>query len=153
MLDVYAINGETKAILCKQDLAYRTLIYEGDCIISSTHSLQEILADNCRRHGSSLEGRLEYAEYVLHTSIKLPITVHPLKGIFMVPIRSLNSENSGVISYYQVKRYRPLRNQNRTHIQFKDRTDLIIDVSYPSFDRQYKKTGQLIADFITLIDH
>ncbi|HLS20035.1 MAG TPA: competence protein ComK [Bacillota bacterium] len=148
MLDVYAINRQTKAILCKQDLAYRTLIYEGSRKISSIHSLKKILDINCTRHGASLEGRLKFAEYVLRTSIKLPITVHPRKGIFMVPIRSLSSEKSGVISYYQIKKYQPLNDKNRTHIRFRDGTDLIIDVSFASFNMQYKKTGQLIASLL-----
>jgi len=144
---VYTINQRTKAILCTPELTTRTLIYEGSRKFQSIHCLKKILDVNCTSNGSSLKGRLQFAEHVLRTKIKLPVAVHPRLGIFMFPIRSLNAKKSGVIAYYQIKKYQPLSN-NRTHIYFKDGSDLILDVSGASFDNQYKKTGQLIAKLL-----
>lgn len=152
MLDVYTINRQTKALLCKQDSTYRTLIYEGSRKKRSIHSLKRILDVNCTWNGSTLDGRLKFAKYVLRTSQKLPIAVSPRKGIFMIPIRSIRSKKCGVISYYQIKKFQPLNEKSKTHILFKDGLDLMIDISFASFNRQYKKTGQLIANLLQPVD-
>src|SRR5699024_8431399 len=114
---------------------------EGNRKLQSTHCLKKILDVNCTSNGSSLNGRLQFAEHVLRTNIKLPVTVHPRLGIFMIPIRSLKTAKCGVIAYYQIKKYQSLSN-NKTHVYFKDGSDLILDISGGSFDNQYKKTGQ-----------
>lgn len=150
MLRVYTINQETKAILYKRNLTNCTWIFEGKKQQPTTNPLMRILNQSCLENGSSLKGRLDYAKKILQTSSKLPIAVSPLKRIFMVPIRSLRNKETGVISYYHIKRYIPLReqrDQTRTLIIFKDGTDLSINVSYPSFKEQYSKTGHLIASY------
>src|SRR5699024_5888839 len=104
MITVYRIKESTKAILSKFDsTTTKALIYESINKIPSPYSLKDILDENCLEHGSSLEGRLNYAKHILRTSIKLPVIIHPGKRIFMIPIRSLNSQKSGVISYYQIR--------------------------------------------------
>lgn len=145
MINVHTIKRSTKAILSKTNSnTIKTMIYEDTNQIPSPYSLKEILDKNCLDNGSSLIGRLNYAEHILRTSVKLPITIHPGKRIFMIPIRSLDSQKSGVISYYQIHNY--LASQNGTDIYFYDGTKLSIDVSEKSFNMQYKKTGQLIAN-------
>jgi|SRR5690625_1140082 len=144
MVNIYRIRQSTKAIISKTgSKTTKTYIYEDINKVPSPYSLQEILNKNCLEHGSSLEGRLNYAEHILRTSVKLPIIIHPGKRIFMIPTRSLSSAKSGVISYYQIQDY--VATNKGTNILFHDGTRLEIDVSETSFNMQYKKTSQLIA--------
>lgn len=140
---MYNITQDTKALLCQKHSPYPTIIYERNEQIKSKQRLIDILSHNCLQHGSSLNGRFEFAEETLGTKVKLPIIVNPEMGIFMVPIRSLRNESCGVLSYYQIKRYES--KFRGTYIKFHDGTDTYIDISWRSFDQQFKKTSHLIA--------
>ena len=144
MLNVYKICRETKAILSKDHSCYGSLILEGPREIYSIHRPEKILDVNCLSNGSSLKGRQEYAQKVLKTKVKVPIPVYPRNGIFMVPTKSMRSRDCGFLSYYQIKHFEP--NGKGTYVHFFDGSGIVVNISQSSFNMQYKKTGQLIAN-------
>lgn len=144
MLQVYKIRRETNAILSKDHTLYRSLILEGAKKIPSIHGPEKILEDNCIHNGASLEGRQQSAQEILQTKIKVPIPVFPNCGIFMVPTKSLKSKDCGLFSYYQIRNFE--QRDRGTFVRFYDGSGVVVNVSKSSFNMQYKKAGQLIAN-------
>lgn len=149
MLPVYQISKSTKALISEHSNSYNTRILDTKGEELSTHKLEHILAKSCLSYGSEIEGAKKYVSGILQTKINLPIPVFPMKGIYMFPTTSLSNNNCVILSYFQIKFYKEV-NQH-VFVRFYDGTELYIKVSFYTFDRQFKKTAQVIVESQRLI--
>src|SRR5699024_6497024 len=95
---------------------------------------------------SSLDGREEYAVKILKTRSKLPVLVDEDNEVYMFPTMSKRNKNCIWLSYYHIHDYKGV--DDRTFITFKDGAFLYVNSSIFSFDLQFKKTSQVIAQSI-----
>ena len=133
------------AIISKNTGYYRTKIIEEDKIKHSTLSPIQILNYNCTINGAALEGRIQTVETILKSKTKLPIPIHPKKGIYLFPTISMKRKSCVWISYFHVKDHGD--RDKRTYIQFKNNKFFYVNISVNQFDQQMKRTGQVIAYF------
>lgn len=144
MMPVYQISKSTKALISENYNTYNTRILDTKGEKLSNHKLEHILAKNCLNYGSAIEGTKKYVSKILQTKINLPIPVFPIKGIFMFPTTSLSNDDCVMLSYFQIKFYKKIN--EHVFVRFHDETDLSLNVSHYTFDRQFKKTAQVIAE-------
>lgn len=137
------ITSQTKAILTKNNNYYRSKIYEGNKVLYSIDSPLKILQDNCLEGGASLAGRKKASQNILNSASKLPVPVDPNKGIYMFPSASKKNKLVIWLAYYQVHSYES--RDDITYVLFSDGSGLFVPVSFGVFDRQFKRTSQVIA--------
>lgn len=140
---VYIIKQQTKAILSKDSAYYHALIIEGQRERHSIYHPEQIIDHSCILYGSTLDGRRNAAKKILKISSKVPISVIPEEGVYMLPTSSIKSKNCAWLSYYQISDYE--QRDNKTYVTFSDGTGLFVSTSERSFDLQMKRTSQLIA--------
>ena len=139
----YIITVDTKAIMHKDSNYYRTLILEGKEEKKSQATVLEILNRNCLDYGASFKGRRETSSYYLHSNNKLPIAVHPAKGIYFFPTASLTNKDCVWLAYHHIKRI--IKSEDKTYVLFHDGTGIYINSSYYTVDNQKKRTSELIV--------
>jgi|SRR5690625_3240948 len=133
------------AIIGENTGYYRTKIIEEDKVKHSPHSPLQILDHNCIINGASLEGRSHTVRKILRSKTKLPIPIQPKKGIYMFPTISMKNTNCVWISYFHVKNHED--RDKKTYIQFENNKHFYVNTSANQFDRQMKRTSQVIAYF------
>ncbi|WP_077329275.1 competence protein ComK [Virgibacillus siamensis] len=140
---VYIINQHTKAILMKDSSYYRSLILDNQGERHSKYWPEEIIDHSCLPYFSSLEGRRKSVKKLVKIHNKVPIPVIPGKGVYMLPTASAKSMDCVWLSYYQIERYE--QQGDKTYVEFRDGTGLYINTSEKAFDKQFQRTGDVIA--------
>lgn len=139
----FKITKDTKAIFFCDTGYYRSKILESNEEVCSVRCPVTLLADSCIDYMASLEGREVVAEEILNSRHKLPIAVSPKHGIYFFPTLSKRNRDCAWFSYYHIANYYEV--DNRTLVVFTDNTFIYVQASVLVFDRQFKRTSQLIA--------
>ncbi|WP_158595142.1 competence protein ComK [Oceanobacillus piezotolerans] len=145
MKRLYTITEETKIIRKNDSAYYRSHIIETTKEEPSPYSPTQIINLNCKKYGSTLDGRKEVVSDILKSSSKLPIPVVPQRGIFMIPTASVTSEKCIWVSYHQIKDYD--ESDDKTIIFFQDGTSTFLNVTPNIFDNQFKRSSQVVVHF------
>ncbi|WP_156290904.1 competence protein ComK [Oceanobacillus salinisoli] len=151
MYHIYMVTRETKMlILMESSMYYRSLIIEEnqetDNSSKYSHFKPEQIIDyNCKRYGSTLNGRKEVVKEILHSSSKIPIPIIPHLGIYIFPTASNKNKNCVWLAYHHIKDYK--EHNDKTMVSFFDGTGMEINSSTSVFDRQYKRASQVIVHF------
>ncbi|MBP1948812.1 competence protein ComK [Virgibacillus litoralis] len=140
---VYIITQQTKAILTHDSSYYRSRILETQRESHSIHRPEQIIDHTCLLYGSTLEGRRAAVKDILKINSKVPVPIIPGKGVFMLPTSSTKNKDCVWLSFYQIKGYE--QRDGQTYIVFNDGTGLYVNTSEKSFDLQFKRTSQVIA--------
>src|SRR5699024_5181905 len=90
---IFAITQNTKAIITNQSDYFKTVILEGKYKHYSTHRAEKILDVNCIHFGSSLTGRRTAVRNLFKIYNKIPVSVNPLQGVYMMPTSSVKSKD------------------------------------------------------------
>lgn len=140
---VYIISPKTKAIIAKDSAYYRSHILEENRERFTIHKPEQIIDHSCLVYGSTLEGRRKAVKDVLKSASKLPISVIPENGVFMIPTASIKSKGCVWVAYHHIDDYE--QRDDKTYIAFRDQTGIYINTSENTFDSQYKRTSQVIV--------
>ncbi len=77
---------------------------------------------------------------------KVPLMVNPTLSILMIPTTSPNQNSCKWLNFIQIDQYRPTKKQ--TKIRFRNGDDVILPISYYTFDQQMSKAAKLIGIYI-----
>lgn len=143
LTQIFIITQATKAIIAKDSAYYRSLILEGKNEQHSFHKPEQILDNSCLQYGSSLSGRRMSAKLTLKANSKIPVSVIPEQGVYMLPTSSVKNKDCVWFSYYHIDYYE--QRDQKTYVSFTDGSGLYVNTSHSSFDLQYKRTSQIIA--------
>lgn len=102
----------------------------------------EIMDDSCRYFGSSYEGRKEGAKSILGVEYKVPIVVEDYNNLVFFPTISPQDPKCVWIASKQVKDYEEL-SSNSIRVTFENDTQIIVPVSYRSFQNQLLRATRL----------
>lgn len=142
---VYKINKNTQAIMSTNNNYYRTKIIEENGVKYSPYHHIKIIDRNCTDNGASLKGRADTVMKILDSKSKLPIPIICQDGIYMFPTTSMRNSNCVWLSYYHIKKY--IQHGDQVLIYLEDNSCLYVNTSLNIFDRQFKRTSQVIAYF------
>ncbi len=143
MHTVYRITKKTKLLTHADSNYYRSYIVEEEGEHYSVHRPEEIIGRNCLSYKASLEGRLDVVKGILKSSTKLPVPIFPEYGIFLMPTASIRNPSCVWIAYHQVHHYETYK--KGTYIHFYDGTGYFVNITESAFDKQYKRTSQVIV--------
>ncbi len=136
----YEVNSNTLAIV--PFFNRKTKIIEGnrDYIVEGTP--YQVMEHSCEYFGSSIEGRLKSTKSVLGSIYKAPIMVEEYRCLVFFPTKSitLDSENAW-ICLNNIASYSP--EKNKTRLIFKNRTSLLLNIPYYSFENQVLRATRL----------
>lgn len=139
----YIISQQTKAIMTKDSVYYRSRILEVPRERHSVRSPEQMIDHTCLLYGSTLKGRQEAAKDILRLNSKVPVPAIPDKGVYMMPTHSLRSKDNVWFSFYHIDYFE--QRDNRTYVAFHDGTGIYVNTTESRFDMQYKRTSELIA--------
>ena len=94
-VSIYAIHSNTVLIKRYYHPRWQSVIYEtnGHCYFSEAKPA-EIIAQNCKNHGASLQGRLDaLGDIIGEVKYMKPAIISEGKGLIMHPNRSRNHED------------------------------------------------------------
>ncbi|SFE10446.1 competence protein ComK [Lentibacillus persicus] len=140
---VYIISRKTKAIMKKDSTYFRSRILESGKEIESVYSPEQIIDHSCLLYGSTLDGRRKSAQKILKLHSKVPLSVVPDKGVYMLPTNASRSKENVWLSYYHIKEFE--QHDNRTYVTFQDGSGMYVSTSETSLNKQSERTGALIA--------
>lgn len=146
---VYKINKDTLMIINENTGYYRTRVIEKNGEFRLTESPLQIIESSCTKYGAAYEGRRETVNKILNSKTKLPIPVHPKKGIYLMPTRSFRNEKFSLISFFHVKKFIGI--DKKTYVTFENNLSYYVSITALQFDLQMKRTGQVIAYFHRLM--
>jgi competence protein ComK len=146
----YTVTKDTKMIVEEESAYYRSCIIEENQTTENTkgyspYKPEQIIDYNCKQFGSTLSGRREVVGEILKSSSKIPIPINPQSGIYFIPTASTRNINCVWIAYHQIKQYK--KSDEQTLVLFHDGTSELIPTTPSVFDRQYKRTSQVIVHF------
>ncbi|MDC3425006.1 competence protein ComK [Aquibacillus sp. 3ASR75-11] len=141
----YILSRNTLAIITRDHQDCRSLILEQYYQeMKSLDAPVTILNRTCILYGADFEGRRKYAQHILKTDKKIPVSIIPQHGVFMFPTAATTNRNCVWLSYYRISNYQ-MHNDFQTLVTFDEGSLLIVDIPAKSFQRQYNLTGQLVA--------
>lgn len=135
----YIINNNTLALL---PVEKKTKIIEEDKITIINSEANDIIAKNCKLHGSSLEGRLQGSSYLIGSNYKPPIIIDDQSHLILVPTHSNRNKKCCWIMLNKILNYNPYR-QNSVIIEFFNHYKIIVNISYAVFDHQVLRATRL----------
>lgn len=137
---IYEINSSTCALIQKSELS-TTIIEEKETKFINC-PINKLINYSCAYYGSSLKGRLEGTKYALGSKYKLPIIIEETREIIFFPTTSYRNNNCAWISLKNISNYQ--RKGNKVTVQFKNNTNIDLDISYESFENQVFRATKLL---------
>lgn len=143
---MYVIHTNTIALKRESSHYFRTKIIEIENEQVSDRTVMEIIEHSCITYGSSYVGRRDFSAKVLQSKHKLPISIHPKRGIYFLPTSSLQHPNCMWINYFHIEGY--YGEDQLTVLILSNGSKLYIESTYNQFDMQMKRTSQVIAQLV-----
>lgn len=123
-------------ISCKQT---RVIELNKDFIVDI--SFMKIIDYNCKLNGSSYIGRYESAKMLLGSTSKVPIYIEESRNMIFIPTNSIRNKDCWWISYNNIQNY--IKKGDKICLQFANSKNLILNISYKVFERQFVKASKL----------
>ncbi|WLR42869.1 competence protein ComK [Bacillus carboniphilus] len=142
-LDQYQANRYSMAILpfnCDKGLFTRIIEFEKDIYVKK--SPKQVVDDSCKYFGSSYEGRRIGTKELMRITHKPPIMVDAGTNIFLFPTTSSHRSQCAWLSHHYILCYET-GDYNQTLITFKNKQQLLLEMSLSSFENQLFRTAQL----------
>ncbi len=138
-MDSYEINTETLAVLSIDNRTSKVLEKDKEYFVST--SAYKVMDKSCQYFGSSYEGRIAGSKSILNASYKLPVIVEESKEIIFFPTNSAMVEHCSWLALNNIKSYE--KYNDKTKVIFNNDRELILDITYPSFDNQLLRANKL----------
>lgn len=142
-MDNYEINEETIALMPLDEK--NTQVYEVDNCFLVNKEANKIIEDSCEYFGSSYEGRKKGTTKLTGITHKVPIIVEESKNIIFFPIASPRLKDCAWISLNHIDSYK--KDDIYSSVNFKNNKNLLLNVSYGSFDNQVLRATKLDSMF------
>lgn len=135
----YEINTNTIALIPINKESTRVIEKEKTFFVNMTP--MNIIKRSCEYFGSSYNGRHEGTKFLTGISHKSPIIIEESKNMIYFPTTSPRLDSCLWISLKHIQNYKKL--DGKSLIIFENGEELIIDISYGSFDNQYLRATKL----------
>ncbi len=136
----YEINEGTLAIISLEDGKSKILEDNKDYVVSCKS--YDILDHSCRYFGSSYQGRKDGAKSIIGSSYKMPIIVEEERDIIFFPTSSPDDKECIWLAVNKINNFS--KGQfNTTKIIFDNGIELIVPLSYRSFENQVYRASRL----------
>lgn len=134
----YEINDKTIALY---PMFSKTRVYEESSSFIIDMPTQEIMEQNCKYYGSSLEGRKQGTKNLIGISYKAPIIVEESNDIIFFPTSSPKRGNCTWIRANKIKSmyYR----NHRLVVEFKNGDKIMLNSSYDIINNQILRSSLL----------
>ncbi|MGM9834653.1 MAG: competence protein ComK [Bacilli bacterium] len=142
-MDNYEINEETIALLPISEEI--TQVYEVDNSFLINKEANKIIEDSCEYFGSSYEGRKKGTTNLTGITHKVPIIVEESKSIIFFPISSPRLKDCAWIALNHIDSYK--KEDIYSVVNFKNNKNLLLKVSFGSFDNQVLRATKLESMF------
>ncbi|WP_017726090.1 competence protein ComK [Halalkalibacterium ligniniphilum] len=147
-LEDYEVNQETLALCPHFHPEYQTKVLETSGVYYVKGKPLDLLKRNCKQFGASLRGRQEWAAYVMNKSYKLPILVQEHHNLLAFPTHSPRHTACTWIFVNQFPDIKTAAQKQKSLVQFPNGTELTVDVSYPSLNRQMQQGFACLGYFL-----
>lgn len=124
----------------------KSIIKDGNKKYEVDVSAFEIINDNCKNFGSTLEGRVVAAYEKTKISYKTPIILSEMLRLVVFPTTNCKSDDCMWFFLRSIENYEKTENGN-TRVYFKDRTCEEFNVTYFTFNGQFMKALQVFINF------
>ena len=135
----YEINSSTMAIIPIDENTSKVYEEEDEYIIKK--SSNGIIKENCEFYGSSYEGRCIGTKSLTGIKTKYPIIIEESRNIIFFPTTSTRTQQSSWIALNKIKNYKKLNNKSK--IQFKNESNLNLNISFYSLENQICRATML----------
>ncbi|MFV0249813.1 MAG: competence protein ComK [Bacilli bacterium] len=139
MINSYEINLSTVALVPYE--RNKTQVIEDNKTLFVKDTPTNIIDNSCKFFGSSYLGRHEGTKNIIGISYKAPIIIEESREIIFFPTNSPRLDNCYWISLNKIEKY--FSYESKTKILFKNGSELVIDISYGSFDNQILRSTLL----------
>lgn len=136
---MYQININTLAIVPYED--NKTNIIENNKNIIFNSGVKTVINDNCCYFGSSYEGRRIGTKKIIGVNYKAPIIIEESADLVFFPTTSPRLNECIWLSLKNIKDYK--KNGKKTILTFVNDSQIIINMSYNSFDNQILRAARL----------
>ncbi|MFA9560376.1 competence protein ComK [Evansella sp. AB-rgal1] len=141
VLEDYAINKRTLALLSAAHIDYQTIVLEGNNIFYIRKRPMELIKSACYKGGASYEGRREATIHETTAKKKVPIAINTNENIFVFPTLSPNNFHCNWIFYHHVLHVIPIpKIPNQCTIIFNNRKQITLNVSSEVIEKQMNRT-------------
>ncbi len=136
----YEINEGTLAIISLENGSSKILEDNRDYVVSRKSF--DILDHSCRYFGSSYQGRKDGAKSIIGSSYKMPIIVEEERDIIFFPTSSPDDKECIWLAVNKINNFS--KGQfNTTKIIFDNGIELVVPLSYRSFENQVYRASRL----------
>ena len=142
-MNKYIINESTLVLF---SLGNKTQVYEKYRNLVINCDLYNLINDNCKFYGSSLNGRCESTEYLIGIKYKCPIILSERKKLIFFPTTSYKSEDCVWINYKAIDKYY-LNDQYQLTICLKNNKKIELNISNHIISNQILKSSRLESFF------
>ena len=136
----YEINEGTLAIISLNNGNSKVLEDDKDYVVSCNSV--NILDHSCKYFGSSYKGRKEGAKSIIGASYKMPIIVEEGRDIIFFPTSSPADKECIWIAVNKIGNFTKEK-FNTTKVIFENGIELVIPLSYRSFENQVYRASRL----------
>jgi competence protein ComK len=139
----YEVNPSTMALLGQigKTGGVETRIIEKNHEFLMKMKPTMIIDQSCRYFGASLKGRQEGTREITGITHKPPIAIDPTNGIYMFPTQSPLKDTCAWFSHSHILKY-DSAGYEETIVTMKNGRELLIDISFGSFENQLNRTAQ-----------
>ncbi|MCK1976020.1 competence protein ComK [Jeotgalicoccus huakuii] len=143
----YTINDNTMYVVAKEDGRYvESTICElyGDPI-KCLRSPNKVIEYNCKLHSQSYSARKELSRSLTEIRSKHPIIIDLFASYIYFCTHSDRVQSNSWFNLKYIQNYYPYRGQ--TLVKFENNEELVVDISYASYNKQYLNAVKLYYKF------
>ncbi|KMK77838.1 hypothetical protein AB990_02445 [Alkalihalobacillus pseudalcaliphilus] len=145
---MYEPTNDTLYFRTAFEFDYETEVKEYHHVYKVKQTDKQILDYACLKGGATYEGRKRAVIHNTGIQSKVPIPVDPLRNLYIFPTHSPESDANIWIVYHNVDRYiKHPTDKTKSIIIFKNREQLVLDVSYSSIKNQVHNTAYCVSRF------
>lgn len=148
VLLTYEINSDTIALLPAFHHEYHTIVIERNDTLYIKQTPMEIIKEACLEGGSTYEGRRMAVSNKTGIHNKIPIPIHPQKGIYAFPTLSPRHFECIWIFQHHIK---SIKKDAKSHkcsiIVFKTYQELTVNITYSILENQMLRTAYCMTRF------
>jgi len=137
-MNEYEVNEETLALVPQKN---KTKVYELSRTFIVDKSVNKIMEESCQYFGSTLVGRQKGTFNLIGVTHKAPVIIEESREIIFFPTTSPRLQTCSWISLKNIDRY--YSKKNNICIEFKNKTQLELDLSYGIIDNQVLRATRL----------
>lgn len=141
----YIIKEATVGMIPAKKIEYDTIVVEGKRLRYIKQTPLDIIKQSCIHYWSTYEGRRQAVIHHTGFKEKVPIPVHPKRGIIAIPTHGINHIDCCWLMHDHILHYESIKNdaKYKTASTFTNGKTLKLDVSIRSFQTQMQRAFEI----------